>query len=473
LTIPAEVLAGLPTPCLIIDTQAAERNIQRAAACVRDREVRLRPHFKAHKCTRLMRQQLAAAGCAGVTCQTSWEALTLARSGFGDVLVAAPVVSRHACAELAASADLAQVTIAIDDPAHVALLAGLCEQAAVRLGVLIERNVGLGRCGLPVGSDLLIELARSIQQAQGLNFRGLQAHEGHVMLREDRAVRRTLVWQAQMQVRHERDRLTRAGIGCEVVSDGGTGTLDLVADGGVLTEIQAGSYVLMDARYCELELPFEPALFCAATMISRRSHKAGVLNAGLKALSADQGPHFRDPGVRVLGLSDEHARVALSPAHPLELGDTILLVPSHLDPTINLHDTLLVYSAAPRQLVAWPIDGRRGRVSAAVVRIHLNTFGGRQQRDVPQEVPVGSSGFGLAVMRHHTEDRLEVINRVAVELDSDRHVSGSTRDDHLMKVAVANDEVPQPTAVDVAALGGQGKQGRVYQQLLVHVAVAA
>lgn len=361
MTIPTKVLVDLPTPCLIIDAQAAERNIQRAAACVRDRHVRLRPHFKAHKCTRLMRRQLAVAGCAGVTCQTSWEALTLARSGFGDILVAAPVVSRHACAELAAAADLAQVTVAIDDPAHVALLAGLCEQADVRLGVLIELDVGLGRCGLPVGSDLLLELARSIQQVPGLTFRGLQAYEGHVMLREHLAVRRTLVWQAQMQVRHERDRLTRAGIGCEVISGGGTGTLDLVADGGALTEIQAGSYVLMDSRYSELELPFEPALFCAATLISHNSHNAGVLNAGLKALSTDQGmPTSATPGVRVLGLSDEHARVALSPAQPLELGDTILLVPSHLDPTINLHDTLFVCSAPTSELTAWPIDGRRG-----------------------------------------------------------------------------------------------------------------
>ena len=89
MTIPAEILDDLPTPCLIVDAQAADRNIQRAAACVRDRDVRLRPHFKAHKCTTLMRRQLAAPGCEGVTCQTSWEAFTLARAGFGDILVAA------------------------------------------------------------------------------------------------------------------------------------------------------------------------------------------------------------------------------------------------------------------------------------------------------------------------------------------------------------------------------------------------
>jgi D-serine deaminase-like pyridoxal phosphate-dependent protein len=364
-TFPAGVLGDLPTPCLIVDAQAAERNIQRAAACVRDRGIRLRPHFKAHKCTTLIRRQLGAPGCAGVTCQTSWEALTLARAGFRDILVAAPVMNRHAGAELAAAAAFAQVTIAIDDPAHVTFLADLCARSGARLVALVELDVGLGRCGLPADSALLIDLARSIQQAPGLSFGGLQAYEGHVMLREDPAVRRTLCWQALAQVRHERDRLAHAGISCDNVSGGGTGILDLAFGAEALTEIQAGSYVLMDASYGELGLPFEPAIYCACTVVSRHSPEGGVLNAGLKSVSVDQGlPVPTSPGVSVLGLSDEHARIALSPASPLEPGDTVLLIPSHLDPTVNLHDTLFAYDALSGELMAWPVDGRRGPLSA-------------------------------------------------------------------------------------------------------------
>ena len=358
--IPPDVLAELPTPCLVVDVAAPERNIGRAAEFCRGRDVALRPHYKAHKCTALMRRQLAGGGCAGVTCQTSWEALTLARAGFGDILVAGPVADRHGCAELAAAAGLAGTTIVVDDMAHVAVLRQLCEREDVALGILIELDVGLGRCGLPVGSDRLAPLARAIEATPGLRFRGLQAYEGHVMLRHDRAVRRTLAWQALAQTRHERERLADAGLRCQIVSGGGTGTLDLASDGGVLTEIQAGSYVLMDARYCELDLPFEPALYCAATLVSRSSRDAGVLNAGLKSLSADQGmPVSATPGVRVLGLSDEHARIALAPASPLAVGDTVLLIPSHVDPSVNLHDMLFSYDSEPWRLTLWPVDGRR------------------------------------------------------------------------------------------------------------------
>ena len=149
-----------------------------------------------------------------------------------------------------------------------------------------------------------------------------------------------------------------AGFRCPVVTGTGTGTLEFLAPETVFTEAQAGSYVLLDTAYARLDLPFEPALFCVATVISRAEPGRAVLDAGLKALAVDQGlPDPATPGLRVLGLSDEHARVAVSPEASLAVGDKIFLIPSHVDPTVNLHDTLHVYDGT--RLARWPVDGRR------------------------------------------------------------------------------------------------------------------
>jgi D-serine deaminase-like pyridoxal phosphate-dependent protein len=172
-----------------------------------------------------------------------------ARAGISDILISNEIVDRFALAELAEVARLARVTVAVDHIRHVELLDDLAGQAKVTVGVVIELDVGSGRCGLPAGSSDLLPLARAVEAAEGLRFRGLQAYEGHAVLREDRALRRTLVWQAALQTAHERDRLASAGFGCVLICGGGTGTYDLIAEAGVHNEVQAGSYVLMDATY--------------------------------------------------------------------------------------------------------------------------------------------------------------------------------------------------------------------------------
>lgn len=360
MSIPADILNTLPTPCLVIDLLAADRNIGRAARICMDGTARLRPHFKAHKCTELLRRQVTAGGCAGVTCQTSWEAVVLARSGFPDILVANQVVDPHSVAELADAAAIATVTVAVDSLAHVDLLAATCGARGVQLNIVIELDVGMGRCGLPVGSDDLLPLAEAITRSPRLSFAGLQAYEGHAVLVRDRTVRRTLAWQAAQQMAYERDRLLGAGIPCTVIGGGGTGTLDMAAETGILNQVQAGSYVLMDARYAAIDTPFEPALYCAATLISRRSERTGVLNAGLKQLSAEKGPPTPTAtDVTVVDLSDEHAQVAIDPDAPYEIGDRLLLTPSHLDPTVNLHGQLHVWDG--NDATSWWVDGRQNQ----------------------------------------------------------------------------------------------------------------
>ncbi len=356
--LPPSALDQLMTPCLVVDAGAASRNIRRAAAFFSGQRAALRPHFKAHKCTALMRQQLAAGSCAGVACQTSWEALVLARSGFADILIANQVVDTAALDEMAEAAALARLTVVVDHETQVGLLGGTAARRGVPIGVLIELDVGAGRCGLPFGDPGLVPLAEQIAREEGLSFRGLQAYEGHAVHRDSREVRATLVWQAALQVQHEIARLAAAGFDCEMISGGGTGTYDLAAQAGALTEIQAGSYVLMDGRYRTLDLPFEPALYCVATVISRRRSRA-VLNVGLKELTVEYGmPVMQAPGARVTALSDEHAQVSLTAGHgALAIGDKVLLIPAHVDPAVNLYDRLFAWTGTG--FTEWEVDGRR------------------------------------------------------------------------------------------------------------------
>jgi D-serine deaminase-like pyridoxal phosphate-dependent protein len=356
---PAELLratAGLPSPALIVDRAAADRNIERAAQWSAAGDVRLRPHFKAHKCTQLLQRQVDAGGCSGVTCATAAEAEVLAEAGFDAVLVANEVADRRGLAALARAAARTDVTACVDSARHVELLAG----TGAPLAVLVEIDVGQHRCGLAPGSPELLEVARLVDAAPSLQLRGLQGYEGHAVLRPERAERERAVADAAQILRAERERLARAGLPCPVVSGGGTGTLDLAGAAGALTEVQAGSYVLMDATYGRLSLPFEQALFCRTTVISRRGERL-VLDAGLKALSAEYGmPAAVEADLEVTSLADEHATVTVAAGSALAVGDAALLVPAHVDPTVNLHPAL--FAVAPDGAVeTWPVDGRRSR----------------------------------------------------------------------------------------------------------------
>jgi D-serine deaminase-like pyridoxal phosphate-dependent protein len=342
---------------LIVDIEAADRNIATAADYFRGRATKLRPHFKAHKCTALLARQVAAGSCTGVTCATAQEAEVLAAAGFTDVLVANQVVERTALQALGRAAGATTLAVAVDCVTHVELLAEALPQDRT-VAVLIEIDVGNHRSGIAPGSSDLLRLAETIERTRNLRFVGLQAYEGHAVLERDFDVRRRFVQQAAILLGEERRRLEQAGVAVEVISGSGTGTFDLATDAGELTEIQAGSYVLMDATYDAIGLPFEIALYCCATIISRTGDRA-VVDAGLKALSTDSGlPRAVDPAIETVGLADEHMRVRSSTATLPEVGERLLFVPSHVDPTVNLHDRIFTWSRADG-ISSWAIDGRR------------------------------------------------------------------------------------------------------------------
>jgi D-serine deaminase-like pyridoxal phosphate-dependent protein len=326
----------LSTPALVIDAGALERNL--ATMATARPGARLRPHVKAHKCTALAREQYRH-GHHGFTCATVREVEGMVAAGLGDdLLLANEVVDTTRLARLGALLDRARITVAVDSEATI--------DAAARAGldeVLVDVNVGLPRCGCaPEAAGELAELAR----ARGLTVRGVMGYEGHVVGLADRDTRAE-----QLRVCLERLHAAHRLVGGELVSAGGTGTYDLHDD---RTEVQAGSYALMDTAYAGLGLPFEYAARVVATVISVSSGFA-VGDAGLKAFGMDHGNPTVEGG-RLWFCSDEHT--TFTPEHPVVAGQRITMLPAHIDPTMTLHERAHLVDADGHVLEVWPIDLR-------------------------------------------------------------------------------------------------------------------
>lgn len=350
-------LQDIPTPALIVDVAAMDRNIARMAAFFANGPCRLRPHFKAHKTPEIARRQLAAGSVTGLTCATVSEAEVVA-SFCSDILIANEVVSPDKCDRIAALARAASVTVAVDSSVGLAALAGAALRAGVNVRVLVDVNVGQNRCGVTPGAEAL-ELARRVHATPDVTLAGVMGYEGHVQALAGRDVREAAASSAMLALVATAALIRKDGLPCDVVSAGGTGTYDISGRVEGVTEIQAGSYALMDSDYGRLDLPFEQALFVIATVVSRSTLERFVADCGHKACSKDHGNPtvLGIEGAVVAGLNDEHATVGI-PAHStVSVGDRIRICPSHVDPTMNLHD--VVYAVDGDSVVGvWPVAAR-------------------------------------------------------------------------------------------------------------------
>lgn len=331
----------LPTPALVIDADVLEANLALMAAA--HPGAALRPHVKAHKCTALARAQHDA-GHRSFTCATPREAIGMVAAGLGaDLLVANEVLDPRRLGALAALADTGRVTIAVDSEAtiHAAALAGIRE-------CVIDVDVGLPRCGCsPDDAGRLADEARR----RGVAVRGVMGYEGHLMMIEDRADQRARVEAAMALLRKAHD-----DVGGDVISAGGTGTYDLHERTGI-TELQAGSYALMDTHYQRLGLPFGQALAIVGTIVSTHERHA-VADVGLKALGMDHG-HPTIAGADVWFCSDEHVTFATRPGSTVDpgVGARVRVFPAHVDPTMALHERAWIVRD-DEVLDEWAIDLR-------------------------------------------------------------------------------------------------------------------
>jgi len=363
-----DALADVDTPALIVDLDRLDANIGRLMQAVAGRGVRVRPHAKSHKCVAIARRQVAA-GAVGVCVQKASEAEPFLAGGIADVLVTNEVVGARKLANLAGLAarhPAARLGVCADDADAVVALGHACARAGARLDVYVELDVGHDRAGVAEPAAA-VGLARAIAAQPTLRLAGLHAYFGSAQHRRAVEERRQAIASASALARAARDAIVAAGLPCDVVTGAGTGTFMLEAASGVYNEIQPGSYALMDVDYAKNEADprwpaFEQSLFILTTVMSRRrdaGHERATLDAGLKAYSTDSGPaQPAFEGWRVRGASDEHTVLDRAGAGPgLALGDKPLLVPGHVDPTVNLHEWIVAVRDGVVEAV-WPVEAR-------------------------------------------------------------------------------------------------------------------
>ena len=355
MTIAADLYPVLDTPQALIDLDVVDRNAAAMFALGRANGVDVRVHFKSLKCGGLARY-LMAAGADKFLCAKLNEAEVLVGAGVRDVLVANQIVGPVKARRLAALAARADVSVCVDDAENVDELAAAARAAGVSLGVLVEVDVGQHRCGVDPGAPAVALARRVLGHAPALQFRGLQGYAGHIQMIPDAADRGQQCRAGLQLLVGTRRELEAAGIAVPVVTGAGTGTADTAAGFPGLTEIQPGSFAVMDAAYHAVCPEYGCALSVLTTVVSRRDGRY-VLDAGSKAISRDFGtPVVKDrPADRVTAVNEEHTIVAPGDGEAVRVGDRREVLPAHCCATMNLHRSCAAVRGGRVEAV-WPIE---------------------------------------------------------------------------------------------------------------------
>jgi D-serine deaminase-like pyridoxal phosphate-dependent protein len=355
------------TPALIVDLEAFEHNLAAMRESLRGAKapgLRLRPHAKTHKSPDIAKAQIVA-GAVGVCCQKVSEAEAMVDGGIGDVLITNEVVGTRKTRRIAALGRRARIGVCVDHPLQVDQLALATLEAGTTIDVYVEIDVGMGRCGAEMPADA-VALARRIGAIAGLRFSGLQAYHGRAQHLREPVERERAIAHAERATRAAVSALNVAGISCERITGGGTGTYPIELASGLWNELQPGSYVFMDVDYGRNRLApsavrFRNSLYVLASVMSTNGARL-VLDAGLKAYSVDSGlPQVPDaPGWQFARATDEHGVLtpaSSAPALPVEIGAKLKLIPGHCDPTANMHDWYVAVRGDVVEAV-WPITAR-------------------------------------------------------------------------------------------------------------------
>jgi D-serine deaminase-like pyridoxal phosphate-dependent protein len=358
---------SLDTPALLLDRGALSRNIERMAAFAKARGVGLRPHVKTHKSVEIARRQVAA-GAIGVSCVTLGEAEVMVRAGIPGVLITSPAVTPSKIARLVRLARVAGpggMMVVVDDPRNAADLAAATLGLPHPLEVLVDYGAGYNRTGAADAAQV-IELARHVMAEPRLKLRGLQAYAGNLQHIAGHAQRSAAAARLREDIAQIVAQARRIGIHFEIVTGAGTGTHDLDAGRDAFTELQAGSYVFMDAEYAQVlggadrPVPFEVSLFVQTAVVSTHAADWVTVDGGTKCFATDSGVPLvargADPASRYAFFGDEHGKLLFAGERPA-LGTRVEFVTPHCDPTVNLHDAYHVFDGDT--LVAiWPVDAR-------------------------------------------------------------------------------------------------------------------
>jgi D-serine deaminase-like pyridoxal phosphate-dependent protein len=330
----------LITPALVLDIDAAQRNIDRMAAELRQLgKATIRPHYKTHKSPDLARRQLQA-GAGGLSMATVWEAAVLAAAGMDDLFVVNTVAHPAKLRMLAELARDHRILVAVDEVANAGAHSAVAVAAGATLGVMIEVDTGMNRCGVDTARECLA-LARQVMDLPGLRFEGITGYEGHCSLTPDSELRHERQRVAMTFFTGVADLLEAAGIPCKIRSAGGIATWKWTAAYPGLTEIQAGTYVVMDNFHGRMVPGFEHSLTIQATVISRQSGQV-IVDAGNKSVADPADVTIVGHDLEVCRFDEEHGIFAAPGGSSLRVGDSVALVPGYSPSTVNWYDAFHV-----------------------------------------------------------------------------------------------------------------------------------
>jgi D-serine deaminase-like pyridoxal phosphate-dependent protein len=345
-------LPSLSTPALVVDIDIFDANVAAMADLLRGSGKTVRPHVKTHRTPELAKRQLGGPA-VGLTCATVGEAEVMVEAGIGDVLIANEVVDAAKLARIVELARRAKVMVAADDPAPVEALSRAAARAAVVVGVLIDVDILLHRCGVTSVPEAL-ELASVIEAAPGVSLCGVMGYEGRVRLGTDR--RNERIAGAYAFLHEVRAALGAAGHRIADISTGGTSTIREALADPYVTELQAGVYCVMESELLPMDLPFRCAVAVRGTVISRHPGHF-VADVGRRVVGVEYGPPVP---VRIeatnVAMSDEHAIVTVAGAPP-PLGSMVDFIPGQIRTTFNLHDRVWV-SSRGEIVDCWPVSAR-------------------------------------------------------------------------------------------------------------------
>jgi len=328
----------IPTPALLVDMAAVERNIAMMADFFSDKACNLRPHCKTHKLPEIALKEIEA-GAVGITCATLREAEVMLHSGIGSVLIANEIVSKAAIDKMVTLASEGELIVCVDHIENARQIAETAKVAGQRMNVLIDLNIGFNRCGVMPGAPAL-DLARQVAELDHLALCGVMGYEGSLPL-TDLNEKREKCSAANKLLVDTADLIAHEGIPVDIVSGGGSNTHTLTGTYPGITELQAGSYSTMDVHNKECGLPFEETLTVLATVVSRPEKRRAVIDAGHKAISSEFGiPGFTTNGLSVFLLNEEHGHLQIAEeASDLKIGDLLELRPTHGCTTLPLYTT--------------------------------------------------------------------------------------------------------------------------------------
>ena len=349
--------ARITTPGLVIDLAQLERNIATMAAWTEGR-VAIRPHAKAHKCVEIARRQCEA-GAIGVTTATPSETLAMAEGGIGSILLANQVMTDDKLDVLAAAARQTDLIVAIDDLREAEAFSTALARANARATALIELDVGMGRGGVR-SIDEAVALASGLTAVDRLDVRGVMGYEGHAVLEPDRSTRLHMVAEAMAYLGDAAEALRTVGVPVDIVSAGGTNTFDMTGLQPAVTEIQAGTYALMDLAYASYAVDFAPALGVVGTVIGRHGSRV-ILDCGTKSIGTTElaEPVPRDSALALVELHEEHALLDVVAGSGPGRGEQVELVASYCGGTAVLHSEYHIVDNG-EVVDVWPIVGRSG-----------------------------------------------------------------------------------------------------------------